>query len=177
MGISPQHFAEPGCILNRTRPDHQTLDANLQPRSNRRFVTNTAAEFTRNVDGFEQLLDGNAVDDLSVARSIEIDQVETIGTRINPPLCHRHGIRAEYRLALIVALLKPNTLTAANVNRWPNLHEIPPFLYKRPPKAAISHRKRAEAREARTDGSGAARWWLSQETSTNLGTTWRESTA
>lgn len=61
----------------------------------------------------------------AVTRSVEIYQMQTPSTLVNPSLSNLDRIRTKDRFALIIALLQAHTLTTPQVDRWPDLHQGP----------------------------------------------------
>lgn len=60
----------------------------------------------------------------TVARAIEIDDVQTRRALIHPPLRHRNRIGTVNCFFAVVALQQPHTLAATNINGWNNFHDV-----------------------------------------------------
>ena len=83
-----------------------TLDdvADVTRLAGDRLIADTTPEFTRDIDRLNDRLDARQVGRTSVFGSVEVDQVQTIGSLFKPMDRHRSGIFAENRLLSVIAL-------------------------------------------------------------------------
>jgi hypothetical protein len=110
--------------LKRAAANHQPVDAQFQHLGDSSFVANSAAKLTGNTNCLANGTNLANVHWPPGASPIEIDDVQTLGAGGGKAARGFGGIIAEDGFSLVVALLKADALSSAEINRRPNLHNV-----------------------------------------------------
>ena len=122
------HFIKPVESAYRTGTDYLATEAYIKYLPNCIFVTNAAAKFDFQVNGFCDSLNRVDIDGFADAGAVQINDMQPLGTGGKKLSGLIEGVIFVHDLPVILTLDEPDTFATSQVNRWYYIHTDLAFI-------------------------------------------------